>query len=158
MHTSEFHDLNVSPAENMTQLHELNNFSFIHNVLYLTSKYYYGIMELWSTCLLSDVAFCPTVILRQYFYSEVKQSAYCPLLQSIYYFILFINILAVCSTVIFETDCTKLLYAGCHIEYFSVNEMKERVSKLTYPTLQHCLRMLYTMNGNSKHQQQAIRL
>ena len=29
-------------------------------------------------------------------------------------------------------------------------EMKERVSKLTYPTLQHCLRMLYTMNGNSK--------
>ena len=30
-------------------------------------------------------------------------------------------------------------------------EMKERVSKLTYPTLQHCLRMLYTMNGNSKH-------
>ena len=34
--------------------------------------------------------------------------------------------------------------------------MKERVSKLTYPTLQHCLRMLYTMNGNSKHQGQAI--
>ena len=32
------------------------------------------------------------------------------------------------------------------------NSMKERVSKLTYPTLQHCLRMLYTMNGNSKHQ------
>ena len=31
------------------------------------------------------------------------------------------------------------------------NKMKERVSKLTYPTLQHCLRMLYTMNGNSKH-------
>ena len=30
-------------------------------------------------------------------------------------------------------------------------QMKERVSKLTYPTLQHCLRMLYTMNGNSKH-------
>ena len=30
--------------------------------------------------------------------------------------------------------------------------MKERVSKLTYPTLQHCLRMLYTMNGNSKHE------
>ena len=29
--------------------------------------------------------------------------------------------------------------------------MKERVSKLTYPTLRHCLRMLYTMNGNSKH-------
>ena len=28
--------------------------------------------------------------------------------------------------------------------------MKERVSKLTYPTLQHCLRMLYTTNGNSK--------
>ena len=23
--------------------------------------------------------------------------------------------------------------------------MKERVSKLTYPTLQHCLRMLYTL-------------
>ena len=35
--------------------------------------------------------------------------------------------------------------------------MKERVSKLTYPTLQHCLRMLYTMNGNSKHYGQAIR-
>ena len=31
------------------------------------------------------------------------------------------------------------------------SKMKERVSKLTYPTLQHCLRMLYTMNGNSKH-------
>ena len=31
------------------------------------------------------------------------------------------------------------------------NLMKERVSKLTYPTLQHCLRMLYTINGNSKH-------
>ena len=30
-------------------------------------------------------------------------------------------------------------------------EMKERVSKLTYPMLQHCLRMLHTMNGNSKH-------
>ena len=29
--------------------------------------------------------------------------------------------------------------------------MKERVSKFTYPTLQHCLRMLYTTNGNSKH-------
>ena len=29
--------------------------------------------------------------------------------------------------------------------------MKERVSKLTYPTLQRCLRMLYTMNGNIKH-------
>ena len=29
--------------------------------------------------------------------------------------------------------------------------MKERVSKLTYPTLQHCLRRLYTMTGNSKH-------
>ena len=25
--------------------------------------------------------------------------------------------------------------------------MKERVSNLTYPTLQHCLRMLYTMNA-----------
>ena len=35
---------------------------------------------------------------------------------------------------------------------FSSGElMKERVSKLTYPTLQHCLRMLYTINGNSKH-------
>ena len=34
--------------------------------------------------------------------------------------------------------------------------MKERVSKLTYPTLQHCLRMLYTMNGNSKHKGWAI--
>ena len=33
-------------------------------------------------------------------------------------------------------------------------KMKERVSKLTYPTLQHCLRMLYTMNGNSKHKGQ----
>ena len=33
----------------------------------------------------------------------------------------------------------------------STKEMKERVSKLTYPMLQHCLRMLYTMNGNSKH-------
>ena len=32
-----------------------------------------------------------------------------------------------------------------------MKNMKERVSKLTYPTLQHCLRMLYTMNGNSKH-------
>ena len=32
-----------------------------------------------------------------------------------------------------------------------LGKMKERVSKLTYPTLQHCLRMLYTMNGNSKH-------
>ena len=29
--------------------------------------------------------------------------------------------------------------------------MEEKVSKLTYPTLQHCLRMLYTTNGNSKH-------
>ena len=28
--------------------------------------------------------------------------------------------------------------------------MKERVSKLTYPTLQHCLRMLYTTNGKFK--------
>ena len=35
-------------------------------------------------------------------------------------------------------------------------QMKERVSKLTYPTLQHCLRMLYTMNGNSKHKGPAI--
>ena len=33
----------------------------------------------------------------------------------------------------------------------NIDLMKERVSKLTYPTLQHCLRMLYTMNGNSKH-------
>ena len=30
-------------------------------------------------------------------------------------------------------------------------KMKERLSKLTYPTLQHCLRMLYTTNGNSKN-------
>ena len=29
--------------------------------------------------------------------------------------------------------------------------MKERMSKLTYPTLQPCLRKLYTTNGNSKH-------
>ena len=29
--------------------------------------------------------------------------------------------------------------------------MKEKVSKLTYPRLQHCLRMLYTMNCNSKN-------
>ena len=29
--------------------------------------------------------------------------------------------------------------------------MIERVSNLTYPTLQHCLRMLYTTNGNSEH-------
>ena len=35
-------------------------------------------------------------------------------------------------------------------------KMKERVSKLTYTTLQHCLRMLYTMNGNSKHKRRAI--
>ena len=28
--------------------------------------------------------------------------------------------------------------------------MKERVSKLTYPTLQHCLRMLYTTNSKFK--------
>ena len=34
--------------------------------------------------------------------------------------------------------------------------MKERVSKLTYPTLQHCQRMLYTINGNFKHQGRAI--
>ena len=34
--------------------------------------------------------------------------------------------------------------------------MKERVRKLTYPTLQHCLRILYTMNGNSKHSWRAI--
>ena len=34
--------------------------------------------------------------------------------------------------------------------------MKERVSKLTYPTLQHFLRMLYTMNGTSKHLWRAI--
>ena len=30
-----------------------------------------------------------------------------------------------------------------------IKVMKERVSKLTYPTLQHRLRMLYTMTGNS---------
>ena len=35
--------------------------------------------------------------------------------------------------------------------YYMFLWMKERVSKLTYPTLQHCLRMLHTMNGNSKH-------
>ena len=29
--------------------------------------------------------------------------------------------------------------------------MKETVSKLTYPTLQHCLRVLYTRNGTSRH-------
>ena len=34
----------------------------------------------------------------------------------------------------------------------ALTRMKERVSKLTYPTLQHCLRMLYIMNGNSKWQ------
>ena len=34
---------------------------------------------------------------------------------------------------------------------FIFQRINERVSKLTYPTLQHCLRMLYTMNGNSKH-------
>ena len=33
--------------------------------------------------------------------------------------------------------------------FLEIND--DRVSKLTYPTLQHCLRMLYTMNGNSKH-------
>ena len=31
------------------------------------------------------------------------------------------------------------------------NVIKERVSKHTYSMLQHCLRLLYTMNGNSKH-------
>ena len=30
-------------------------------------------------------------------------------------------------------------------------KMKERVSKLTYPTLQHCLRMMYSMKGNAMH-------
>ena len=37
------------------------------------------------------------------------------------------------------------------IKKITLVKMKERVSKLTYPTLQHCLRRLYTMNGNSKH-------
>ena len=27
--------------------------------------------------------------------------------------------------------------------------MKERVSKLTYPTLQHCLKVLHIMNANA---------
>ena len=33
--------------------------------------------------------------------------------------------------------------------YQCITLMEERVIKLTYPTLQHFLRMLYTMNGNS---------
>ena len=31
------------------------------------------------------------------------------------------------------------------------NNMKERVTKLTYPMLQHCLRMLHITNGNVIH-------
>ena len=36
-------------------------------------------------------------------------------------------------------------------KYHVQEYMKERVSKLTYPPRQHRLRMLYTMNGHSKH-------
>ena len=36
-------------------------------------------------------------------------------------------------------------------KFVIIGQMKESVSKLIYPTLQHCLRLLYTMNGNSKH-------
>ena len=44
------------------------------------------------------------------------------------------------------------LVQGTQLEWkINTGAMKERVSKLTYPTLQHCLRMLYTVNGNSKH-------
>ena len=31
------------------------------------------------------------------------------------------------------------------------NEMKERASKLTYPTFQHCLKMLHIINANASH-------
>ena len=41
------------------------------------------------------------------------------------------------------------LSLNLYFTYFK--NMKERVRKLTYSTLQHCMRMLYTMNGNSKH-------
>ena len=44
----------------------------------------------------------------------------------------------------------------CNLRVAVSGKMKEGVSKLTYPTLQHCLRMLYTMNGNSKHKWRAI--
>ena len=35
--------------------------------------------------------------------------------------------------------------------YYYAKEMKERVSKLTYPMLQHCLTMLHILNGNAMH-------
>ena len=38
-----------------------------------------------------------------------------------------------------------------YIGIYDLKIMKESVSKLKYPWLHHCLRMLYTMNGNSKH-------
>ena len=46
---------------------------------------------------------------------------------------------------------TILIFFVASEYFFTTSEMKERVSKLIYPTLQHCLRMLYKMNGNSKH-------
>ena len=61
------------------------------------------------------------------------------------------------SDMLLVTDSIVCGACICVIRSFQFNiskiviNMKERVSKLTYPTLQHCLRMLYTMNGNSKH-------
>ena len=40
---------------------------------------------------------------------------------------------------------------------FSYIKMKERVNKLTYPTLQHCLTMLHITNANAIHKWWAIR-
>ena len=46
---------------------------------------------------------------------------------------------------------SKIITCISVIIFFKKKLMKERVSKLTYPTLQQCLRMPYTTNGNSKH-------
>ena len=54
-------------------------------------------------------------------------------------------------SIIYMTTCRYYLNISLGETVPTLKTMKERVSKLTYPMLQHCLRMLYTMNGNSKH-------
>ena len=68
-----------------------------------------------------------------------------------------LSLASMCSASAVIFGCISVAFFTCsrvtHVKELNIDTyvMKERVSKLTYPTLQHCLRMLYTMNGNSKH-------
>ena len=56
------------------------------------------------------------------------------------------------------TRNAQVQYESSNIYYFVINNMSIffKVSKLTYPTLQHCLKVLHITNGNVMHEWREI--